>query len=152
MHATVLVVTKEDSYVAVDEAMWPFYEEREDAVDPEWDWWVIGGRWADSPLIRYDGTTGLSVRKDELDLEAMSAAYFTPWHPHALLSYGEWHNSSPRYSEVEEVLGLDPEAPIDWEAYKQYADTTEAMWPRAWLWLMAEVPGDAFLTLVDYHF
>ncbi len=41
MHFTVMVIGEN-----LGGQLDMFYEENEEAISPEWDWWVIGGRWA----------------------------------------------------------------------------------------------------------
>lgn len=45
MHATVLVLGED-----IETLMEPYSEHDPDAVEPIWDWWIVGGRWAGSLL------------------------------------------------------------------------------------------------------
>lgn len=54
MHATVLVLGED-----IETLMEPYCEHDEEAPDPTWDWWIIGGRWAGS-LLATDAS-GMSV-------------------------------------------------------------------------------------------
>lgn len=86
MHATVLVLGED-----VETLMDPYSEHDVDARDPQWDWWVIGGRWSGSLLTAEAGRVvtdppyGLTlrdvgagrwcdqVRRGCLDLDGMRA-------------------------------------------------------------------------------
>lgn len=54
MHATVLVLGED-----LEALMDPYSEHDPDVLDPVWDWWLVGGRWAGS-LLATDAS-GLSV-------------------------------------------------------------------------------------------
>lgn len=112
-----------------------------------WDWWALGGRW--TGLLRDlvsnednerpfgdDGSIDRDIiRRDELDLDARSAAGTLPVTAALLDLQGEWHQP----------------ARIGWFGTTLDQQMDDATWEREWRRMIEEMPPDTVLALVDCH-
>lgn len=93
----------------------------------KWDWYQVGGRWSGG-LITLDGESVNTCTRGELDFERTSATF-------AVLHDGEW---------VER-------ATMGWWGITYNEQATEDEWPAKWQQIIADLPDDTTLTLVDVH-
>lgn len=179
-HYTVTVVVDDPDVEVVGEAMAPYDENGEwFAEGSRWDWWVVGGRWSDL-LVDKSGEHVDYARKREVDWEAMAQEQvhalrdeyrahhhltgkppfyfdesekpqpgesedafvqrrFEPFATHALLDRdGKWHENG-RMGWFGTVIEDED------------GEGEHETWPAEYQRLLAEVPDDAWLVIVDAH-
>lgn len=175
-HFPVTVIVKETD--ALEGALAPFDENGEwFAEGTRWDWWVVGGRWPGLLIDRY-GNRGDIFRKSEIEWDAVGQgvfdrlreAYryytdpetahwamgrdtepqpgeteesfvhrrFEPFNTHAFLDLnGEWHENGRMGFFGVTVGGEEGEQ--------------RETWAQEYQRLLAAVPDDAFVCIVDCH-
>ena len=127
--------------------------------DGQWDWWVIGGRWGgswhlrpgaqDGPLATDGYSTGRAERADEKDRtdnarwrdivpESVTPSY--AW----LDLAGEWHTRWVGPTREEALTPGMPDRTGHWEAPQKEHHA-------AFMKFLADLPGDTWLVLIDFH-
>jgi hypothetical protein len=141
---------------ALDEAMEPFSEHDDENEQMHWDWFVVGGRWGgswilkpgapDGPLSTDPSTFGMrSCDKegcDRIHTDCARLGNLEPESLHPPYSYlgisGDWHTKwlGPDGSGTQEVA--------KWEI-------DDEVWSKQWLTFVQNQAESTWFVLVDYH-
>lgn len=95
--------------------------------DAKWDWWVIGGRWSGG-LTSADGAHVDQALRADLDVDNTRTTY-------AVLTADGWH----------------ARAEMGWFGLSHDEEHSEEEWPAEWRRIVAGIPGNTLLTLIDCH-
>lgn len=93
----------------------------------KWDWYQVGGSW-DGGLVTTDGREVNRCTRGELDLYRTRPTL-------AVLRDGVWTE----------------QASLGWFGATYDEQTSEDEWPAQWEALLADLPSDTVLTLIDFH-
>jgi hypothetical protein len=161
MHYAVAVmlpgtITEDGVEMCLEIQMNRYYYDNTEGNDGEWDWFVVGGRWGGSWILKEGGVNGPLMteaasygmrdcgdehctrqhtdcaRLSELESESIHTPY--SW----LDLMGEWNTKwlGPEKSGSQEVK--------DWEI-------DDATWTERWLSVIQQLPADTWMILVDCH-
>jgi len=158
-HSTVLVVLP-PSEASLDDrlsaALAPFSENIEDNPQGKWDWWELGGRWPNSlnlepgmtgtngelSWVFTDGYTSPERHAEALPREGAADS--------ALAAHVDWSDTDPTFALLDAEGKWHERGEMGWWGVV-HDETSPDEWELQWRSLVALIPPDATVAVVDVH-
>jgi hypothetical protein len=140
----------------LNEAMDRYYYDNDEGNDGQWDWFVVGGRWGGSWILKEGGVDGpLETQASTFGLRRCEDESCHREHTDcARLVWLEFESLQSPYSWIDlggvwRTKWLGPEGSGSQEA-KDW-EIPDETWTKEWLAFIQDCPPDTWFVLVDVH-